>query len=264
MLKVRGTRDVNWMRFFASEMARVRIERARGIRDHVIMTRKALAEVEETLSGHELDVCDRGRLQTERRRLSGLLRVYCDEQSILSSKFEEMYWRIRDIERVRFAFIAPYDGHLQFQIITYPLFGKSWEGAWHRIGRFRILVEYQESVTGGKFPDSGAITYIRWLNLDGAKLRHSGPEGKTDLWQAPPYIDSRGYSRCFGIGRDALRDSMARMEWPLAVATLVRFPENPGQENAIAQWPRVSEKDVPLWYLETFPECPPRPEDGYI
>lgn len=260
--------ELHHMMTFVLEMRKLEIEHCGGMDARIKQEEQALMLVSEKLQKEQGDPRVRGMLQTEKRRLEGLLRTLRAGRVTPSPdadrKFTAMYLDMLAIPRVKEIYVASWfqAKYKYLHVITDTLYGMSWSGSWHRIGRFRILIDYLASVTD-VFPASGCIKAFRWFNLDPVPRTGAGPFSKEGLWQAPTYIGEDGIAMCYGTGRERLRTDTAGGDWPRVVSALVRYPEHPGQLNSIRQWPLVERGDVPRWYLDTFTTPPEPSEDVY-
>lgn len=116
-------------------------------------------------------------------------------------------------------------------ITTETLFGKDKSNVWHRIGPYLIVIKLD-----------GAISEIRWMNLD----------GKREQFHGAANISSEGFVSCFGNAREIFTTSLASGEHVTLVEAAVRYAECTGAHDRLILWPAVSKAEVPDWYLAQF------------
>ncbi len=171
-----------------------------------------------------------GRNKTELTRLHGLLnRVEAEDasQALAREMYKDQWHRIHNVPQVE---------SIQFRgkslvILTHPLFGKSTDSQWHRVGPFLISILL-----------SGDRNQMHWINLEGAVK---------DM-QAPAGVQLSGAVGCIGNAGPPLIDAFKRHDHVQLVEIAVRYAECSGQHDNLRLWPQVSPDDVPEWYIQTF------------
>lgn len=175
-----------------------------------------------------------GRLQARQKQFSVRLQKQRVSHSFLDeASFRERFRNIQKIPRVaKASFRMTRKSEAILEADTEPLFGKSREGTWRRVGRMTITVNVNDQSTES----------IRFQNHDYVwNGRH-----------APTQNGSGGSVFCFGTAYTVLDKALSGFDHLTVVKTLVRFAECAGQTNAIANWPEVAIHDVPEWYIRTF------------
>ena len=129
--------------------------------------------------------------------------------------------------------------------VTDVLYGKDHQGAWHRIGPFKIWFDLINPI-----PSS-----IRWVNLEGPKvIGKAAVHGPPNIY-AIQNTDVPGTVTCFGTEATLSLEHAAKgRDYETIISVAVRYPECRGADGntCIEQWPVVPLEEVPLWYIETF------------
>lgn len=175
-----------------------------------------------------------GRLQVRRKQLAARLEKLRVDHSLLSEAgLRERFRSFQKIPRVVRCSFWETKGGAILTVETEPLYGKSKEGTWHRVGRVIITFDIRSC---------SPLDSIRYTNRDHTrKGRH-----------APTQNGEKGSVGCFGTAYSILYDSFRNFDHGAVIKTLVRFAESAGQHNEIVGWPCVATKDVPEWYIQTF------------
>lgn len=207
-------------------------------------------------------VRERGLLQTAMKRRAGVIsltrRQLSDSRIRMQRSLHALYKDLRQIPRVREVYVRGPSLH----VITDVLYGRDMLGwsygvteaqrKWRRVGAYRISMPLP-------LPD---ICYIRWENMGG--LVEFDYRGGVKMWNGPNNINDKGTVSCFGTAKAPLERARRDRDWLTLVKIAVRYPECPGEMNAIRHWPAVDVSDVPEWYKsadfehfeEVYPEIP--------
>lgn len=181
--------------------------------------------------------------RTRAINLRGRLRHLQERVKAISSfeGFQKQYDEIRIVPRI-------VDVRIDQDVLvvdTEPLFGRSWNMSWHRVGPYRITYNPREA---------HLVDRIRWINQEGPIRIYVSDDQRGHVLMTSFGADMQGRRTCFGNAEEPLREAAARHDYVAIASILVRFPESAGQHNYIERWPCVQWKELPEWYRLQFPQ----------